>query len=789
MAAVDALSDVAEESTGEASDDDDGFSQEAEPEPVADELDYDIAADDAADSVTFEVADGDEDDGLDIDLDDLASEDLAAEPVSGFSIEPDLSDDAYDADLTVEAEADAAPRELTVASYDRVTEAEPRDDDEAAFAELLARADSEMTDEDFEAAAAALDAEAVTHASAADDYDDDEAEFEALPDYEPAVEEDLPPEPQASADAEDDAADLAGDDVDIEAELAAFDEAVRAAGALDAGDDETADEEPLPDIDTLEVDETIAATADFDIPELLEDEEPVVAAGDDFEAEFAESLARYREESAARHEATEASAETPASEDDVFETLFERDLTRDIEAATAGMAGLGMSASASAADDTPYAGDDLQFDLMDDDLDEPIGIPPAETVTGRPASGRRGFMVASAVGALAIFGVAFAVGSSFFGGEDGPAETTLIKADSEPVKIKPENPGGTTVPNQDNAVYDRVAGTAEEQPAQEALITTAEEPVELPEQAAPEVPMQKAEDRLTPADTEDGASPTEAELALISPKRVRTLIVKPDGSLVERAEELAAAQAAPGVADTVSSEALAATQESGETEVAALAPEPVALEEPQAEGQLVDVAIPTPRPDIEAETGAEADAAPADAAVETDTAAAEPAAEAEEPVPLTEVAATEEPAVPVRAVQSETIRPTTTDDAGTTRQVSRTVPVPSDRSADQPANVVGRTGSEQAQTAAAQPTPTPASGGYVVQIASLPSVAEAQSSFANLSARYGNLIGGRAMNIQRADIPGKGTFYRVRVAAQDRSDATSLCTRIKAAGGSCFVAR
>ena len=69
------------------------------------------------------------------------------------------------------------------------------------------------------------------------------------------------------------------------------------------------------------------------------------------------------------------------------------------------------------------------------------------------------------------------------------------------------------------------------------------------------------------------------------------------------------------------------------------------------------------------------------------------------------------------------------------------------------------------------------------------SVAEAQSSFANLSARYGNLIGGRAMNIQRADIPGKGTFYRVRVAAQDRSDATSLCTRIKAAGGSCFVAR
>ena len=47
--------------------------------------------------------------------------------------------------------------------------------------------------------------------------------------------------------------------------------------------------------------------------------------------------------------------------------------------------------------------------------------------------------------------------------------------------MKPENPGGTSVPNQDNKVYDVVKGAdgAAAAPAQDRLVTTSEEPVDM----------------------------------------------------------------------------------------------------------------------------------------------------------------------------------------------------------------------------------------------------------------------------------------------------------------------
>jgi hypothetical protein len=38
-------------------------------------------------------------------------------------------------------------------------------------------------------------------------------------------------------------------------------------------------------------------------------------------------------------------------------------------------------------------------------------------------------------------------------------------------------------------------------------------------------------------------------------------------------------------------------------------------------------------------------------------------------------------------------------------------------------------------------------------------------------------------------VAGKGTFYRVRVAADSRAEAISLCEKYKAAGGNCFVSK
>jgi hypothetical protein len=76
-----------------------------------------------------------------------------------------------------------------------------------------------------------------------------------------------------------------------------------------------------------------------------------------------------------------------------------------------------------------------------------------------------------------------------------------------------------------------------------------------------------------------------------------------------------------------------------------------------------------------------------------------------------------------------------------------------------------------------------------VQIASQPSVEAAQSTYQDLARRYAGVLQGRSVNIVKAEVAGKGTFYRVRVASQSRADAISLCESYKAAGGNCFVSK
>ena len=76
-----------------------------------------------------------------------------------------------------------------------------------------------------------------------------------------------------------------------------------------------------------------------------------------------------------------------------------------------------------------------------------------------------------------------------------------------------------------------------------------------------------------------------------------------------------------------------------------------------------------------------------------------------------------------------------------------------------------------------------------MQIASQPSEAAAQSTYQDLARRYGSVIGDSGVNIVKAEIAGKGTFWRVRVPAGSRNDAIILCESYKAAGGNCFVSK
>ena len=101
-----------------------------------------------------------------------------------------------------------------------------------------------------------------------------------------------------------------------------------------------------------------------------------------------------------------------------------------------------------------------------------------------------------------------------------------------------------------------------------------------------------------------------------------------------------------------------------------------------------------------------------------------------------------------------------------------------------------------AAPAAAAPTAPPAAapaaaeggGEWAVQLAAPRSEADAQSAIAKLKGKYADALGDSALSIHQADVKGQ-TIYRVRVSGLSRSDAGALCSKLKAGGGDCFVAR
>jgi hypothetical protein len=92
-------------------------------------------------------------------------------------------------------------------------------------------------------------------------------------------------------------------------------------------------------------------------------------------------------------------------------------------------------------------------------------------------------------------------------------------------------------------------------------------------------------------------------------------------------------------------------------------------------------------------------------------------------------------------------------------------------------------------------TPEPAEatsvvGGYAVQVTSQRSEAEAEAAYRALQAKYPQELGGHRPLVRRADLGAKGTYYRAMVGPFGSSEqATELCSKLKAAGGSCIVQR
>lgn len=350
----------------------------------------------------------------------------------------------------------------------------------------------------------------------------------------------------------------------------------------------------------------------------------------------------------------------------------------------------------------------------------------------RPArANRSGLVVVAAVVGVALLGGAGALGYRMMGqGGVLSGEPPLIKADAQPSKTVPEAAVAADNSHQNKQIYDRVGVN----PAQKSkVVSREEEPVELPASAAPAANADSARVILPggPAAVEPVAPTTMGS----EPRRVKTVEIKPDSSY----------DAEPMPTRPAASDPIAQMAATGQAPGAASEFDNGIMSDGDASAAAASRARP---------------AAPAPAAARPQPVPAAPVAQAPAPAPRSTPAPVAAPARPA--------------------------PAPA-----QPRDQQVATAAVPRPATPAAPAPrASAGGGYVVQVTSQRSDADARSAYANLQRKFPQVLGGYSANIQTAVVGDRGTYYRVRVGPfADGAQASTVCGNLRAAGGDCVVSR
>ncbi len=164
-----------------------------------------------------------------------------------------------------------------------------------------------------------------------------------------------------------------------------------------------------------------------------------------------------------------------------------------------------------------------------------------------------GLIAGVVIGVAAVAGIGWYLWTSgaLGGGSSADGVLQLVKANPDPYKVKPENPGGMQVENQDKLVYDRVA-KGEAPPRVENLLPAPEEPKAPPKPVAP--PAESAKPEPAPPVETAKAEPPPAESA----KPVETAKPEPPKE-VAKAEPAKPAPPAKAEQDDLASLVAAAT--------------------------------------------------------------------------------------------------------------------------------------------------------------------------------------------------------------------------------------
>ncbi|HEY8594362.1 MAG TPA: hypothetical protein VIL84_03875 [Devosiaceae bacterium] len=354
----------------------------------------------------------------------------------------------------------------------------------------------------------------------------------------------------------------------------------------------------------------------------------------------------------------------------------------------------------------------------------------------RPSGGLRQFVVPAVAGTLLL---AVGLGAYWFfgmGGLGGDEPPPVLSADSQPVKeTPPPQPQSADAATQ-SVVLDQLGNSNAD----------ANAPADNSEQLV----SRDETGGAVGSDVSKVISPDTTETGLAN-RKVRTVTVRPDGTIVTSDNSTAGASKLPVDRPNVPA------VPGGDT----VATDPVAA--------MINAANSGDA------TAANTDAAPAQAPTTDVNVASLPAA--------TDVQVSD-PNVPIPMPRPANLPVIATP----TPAPVATTPAPAASAGNGAVDLLGGTPLRTTQPAAAAPTaPSAGNAAAYVQLASRRDLPTAQQSMADLQNRYGSLLGGSQLEIQRVDLGDKGIYYRILMPAGSASEASNVCANIKANGGDCLV--
>ncbi len=193
-----------------------------------------------------------------------------------------------------------------------------------------------------------------------------------------------------------------------------------------------------------------------------------------------------------------------------------------------------------------------------DDFDDDLMDPSSEAYEYKPVSSSESGQGKAAKMFIAVTAIAAIAGGAwyFVGGMENTSDNVpVVRADTNPTKLKPSEPGGMEVPNRDKTVYERVSKENTE-PKLERLLPRPEKPLEKPkaELALPELSEKISEKTGMPAITKDLPEAPSEENSTIKPDKEVVVFnpVEEEPELPEvPSEEVASAIEAPPPAPVV----------------------------------------------------------------------------------------------------------------------------------------------------------------------------------------------------------------------------------------------